>query len=254
MELDDEEIDEEESWFEEDLPVKDDKKKLKIPLIPSKTKLRTLVQYRNLSDEQFNEFYEEKVVGIQRNRAFENLIQRKIKEIATDYEVEDLNSNDLLMLRSLAQALVDLEALEQENHKMKREGLDMSNINLLDRMSRMRSDLRSDISKMQTDLNITRRVRKADTNTSVKDQWEVLQQKAKEFYKQKMSYIFCEECHMLIGTLWTLFPDEKRNKLSLVCSRTLEDGSKCGHKTVATTTQLMEKRGTNNPDIPESMR
>jgi len=247
---------EEESWYKEEVsnPNTRDQEKRGTLYIPPRNKLRTLRQYKDLTDEEFEIMYEEKLVGIQRNRAFEKVIQRKITDISKDYEVDDLNSNDHMTLRALAQAMIDLEALELENHKMKREGLDMTNINLLDRMSRMRSDLRADISKMQTDLNISRRVRKQDTNTSVKDQFEDLKKKAKEFYQQKMSYVFCPECKMLLATIWTLYPNEEKNKLTFVCNRALEDGSKCGHKFTVTTKELMEKRGTNNEDIPESLR
>lgn len=247
---------EEEDWYKEDVsnPNTRDKAKRETLYLPPKNKLRTLKQYKDLSEEEFDQIYEEKLVGIQRNRAFEKLIQRKIKEISRDYEVDDLNANDHMTLRALAQAMVDLEALEQENHKMKKDGLDMSNINLIDRMSRMRSDLRSDISKMQTDLNISRRVRKQDTNTAIKDQFEELKRKAREFYQQKMAYIFCPKCKMLLATIWTLYPEEDKNKITLVCNRTMEDGSKCGHKFTVTTKELMEKRGTNFEDIPESLR
>jgi hypothetical protein len=116
------------------------------------------------------------------------------------------------------------------------------------------SELRTDISKMNNDLNITRKVRKSDQDVSVLAYIEGLKKKAKEFAEMKMQYIFCPKCNMLLATIWTLFPHNERNKVALVCERDMGDGTKCGEKVIVGTTELLKNRGTNAPDItPESM-
>ena len=59
---------------------------------------------------------------------------------------------------------------------------------------------------------------------------------------------------MLVATIWVLWPDGN-NKLQFICNRKLDEGAKCGHKFVVTTSELKHNRGTNKPEVlPESMR
>jgi hypothetical protein len=117
------------------------------------------------------------------------------------------------------------------------------------------SKLRGDISDMQNDLKITRRIRKGDQEETVISELERLKQKASEFYEQRMFYVWCPKCNMLLFTGWFLYPDEKMNKLTLVCNRPLdEEGNICGHKFTVTSKELLDKRGVNKDDIPESMK
>jgi hypothetical protein len=220
----------------------------------NKTKMRNLKQYKNLTDDEFDDKYAKKMVGIVVNREFEKLIQKKITEFGEDYELTDLNSNDKMMLRALAQAMVNLDIYESEASMIRAEGVDVTNIELLEKLSRVISSQRTDISRMQDDLNISRKQRKPDKETSALDYLENLKLKAKEFYEARMAYIFCDQCHMLLGTFWTLYPEDDRNKITLICNRILETGEKCGNKVVVTTKELLKNQQTNNANIPESLR
>jgi hypothetical protein len=218
-------------------------------------RLRSLRQYQNMSDEEFEEKMALLNAGVKTNQEFEKRIQHKIKEFEVDYDLSELNSNDKLVLRALCQAHITLEDLETQSYNIRSQGIDFDNLTIIEKMSKVMSDLRKDISQLQGDLLITRKVRKNDKETSVINFLEDLKIKAKEFYSAKMQYLFCPSCNLLLGTLWTLFPQNPHNKITLVCERELENGEKCGTKLVVTTKELWEKRqSSNKPEtMPESM-
>lgn len=201
-----------------------------------------------MSDEEFDDFYTQKVIGIERNSDFENRINRKLEEFKKDYDIDDLKINDHLILRSLIRAIIHLEDMETLAYNMRVDGIDQDNIILFDKLNRVISELRSDISRLQDDLKITRRIRKGDQQESVMALIENLKVKAKEFYQSKMAYIHCTKCNELLCTVWTLYPNSK-NKIVLTCDRELADGEKCGTVVTVTTKELLENRGYNRPEI-----
>ena len=226
------------------------------------SRMRNLAQYRDLSEEDFDKAMERKAIGLQTSEAFEKKITEKWEEFEEDYDLSDLKINDRDALRALIQAHITLEAYEQHLFKLRSEGISEQSLFAIEKFQKAMSDLRADISKIQNDLMITRKVRKSDRDASVLAYLQNLQAMAKKFYENKMSYIFCEKCNMLLATIWALYPEEDRNKIALVCNRLIEtvevDGTKtekrCGHKTVVDTKSLYKSRGTNKPEItPESM-
>jgi hypothetical protein len=220
----------------------------------SKEKMRNLVQYRDMSEEEFDELWEKRIANAQPSADFEKRIQKKIEEFSQDYDIDDLKINDKESLRALVQAVIALEDYEQILFRL-RSTTDFGNFDIvsIDKISKVMSDLRSDISKIQGDLNITRKVRKSDKEASVITYLEDLKEKAKQFYESRAMYVYCDKCNMLLATLWTLYPKED-NKLVLHCNRVLDDGSKCDNKVTVSTKDLIEKRGTNKPEIvPESL-
>ena len=221
---------------------------------PDRRKIRKLKQYKDLTDDQFNDIMDKKVLAVAPVKAYEDRIERKLKQFENDYDLSDMKINDMETLRALVQAILTLEDLEQYTFSLRSEGISFDNLTLLDKVGQQMSKLRADISKMQEDLQITRKIRKADEEGSVVNFLEDLKEKAKRFYEQKMSYIFCPKCNMLVATIWVLWPDGN-NKLQFICNRKLDEGAKCGHKFVVTTSELKHNRGTNKPEVlPESMR
>lgn len=215
---------------------------------------RHLKQFRDLSDDEFEKRMAQKALGLSLSEEFEKKITAKLKEFEEDYDLSDLKINDRDTLRALIQAQLSLEHYEQERFKLTLAGLNQEVVFAIDKLQKIMSDLRTDISKLQNDLNITRKVRKSDQDVSVMAYIDGLKEKAKKFAEAKMSYIFCPKCNMLLGSVWTLYPHNDRNKIALVCERALPDGSKCGEKVVVSTADLMKNRGTNKPEItPESM-
>jgi hypothetical protein len=218
----------------------------------SKHRMRNLRQYKDLSDEEFEERMAQKQLDAEPSKDFEDRIKKKLETFEQDYDLSDLKINDKEILRALIQCIISLEDYEQVMYKLKKE-VTFDNLQIIDKISKAMSDLRSDISKMQDDLKITRRTRKSDQEASVIAYIDSLKLKAKEYYESRMSYIYCDECNMLLATIWTLYPEEN-NKIELTCHRELQDGSRCGHKVRITTKELLAKRGTNNKEImPEAM-
>lgn len=220
----------------------------------SKAQVRNLYQYREMTDEDFDKMWEEARSGELSSQDFEDRINKKIDEFGKDYDLDDLKINDKDTLRAFVQAIIALEDYERIIFSIRTEGdIAQYNINVVDRLQKIMSDLRKDISRFQEDLNITRKIRKSDKESSVVSYISNLKDQARQYYESKMSYIFCPECNMLLGNIWTLYTEED-NKVVLRCNRTLDDGSKCGTKVTVTTKELMENRGTNKPSItPDSL-
>lgn len=219
-----------------------------------KNRIRNLKQYKDLSDEEFDEVWKEKLLGIAPSAAFEERIEDKMKQFAEDYDLNDLKINDKEALRALIQALIALEDYEQFLFELRAGGVGIENLTTIDKIQKASSDLRSDIGKLQTDLNITRKIRQSDKESSVVAYIDSLREKARTFYESRMMYILCPKCNMLLGTIWTLYPTEPKNKIHLVCNRILDSGEKCGEKVTVSTQELLDKRGTNKSDaLPESM-
>jgi len=219
----------------------------------NRKKLRHLKQYQDLTDDEFNELMDKKALGVAPIKEFEKRIENKIEEFEEDYDLSDMKINDKQTLRNLAQALITLEDLEQFTYNLRQQGITDSNLMLHDKITSSMTRIRSDISKMQDDLKITRKSRKADKEESVINFIQDMQLKAKQLYEKRMSYVFCPECSMLLGTTWFLYPYAD-NKLSFKCKRKLDTGETCKGKAVVSSKELMEKRGTNKPSIlPESM-
>lgn len=219
-----------------------------------KKRTRNLRQHRNKTDEEFEEYWDARQSNAEPSAEFERRIQRKLVEFADDYDIGDLKINDRNTLRALIQAEIALEDYEQMIFRMRQEGdTSPAAMNSFDKFNRIMSELRADISRFQMDLNITRKIRKSDKESTVVNYIDSLKLKAKQFYESRMSYVFCPECNMLISTVWTLYP-ESDNKLTFVCKRPMADGSKCNHKFSVTTRELLENKNTNNTRvIPESL-
>ncbi len=222
--------------------------------IPNKEKYRKLKQFSGMSDAEFDEYWERKLGGISPSSDFEARIKRKTEEFANDYDLDDLKINDRETLRALIQAIIALEDYEQMLFKM-RTNPDIGNldINVLDRLGNVMTNLRKDISKLQDDLKITRRTRKSDKEASVVSYIADLKAKARQFYEQRNMYILCPKCKILLATVWTLYPAEN-NTVTLVCHRKLEDGNICGTKIKVSTADMLNTKNTNVEGVlPESM-
>lgn len=217
------------------------------------SRMRNLAQYKSLSDVEFEDLAAKKQMGIEQSRAFEDRINKKLEEFENDYDLSDMKINDRDTLRALIQSQITLEDYEQYLYKIRAGGLTENTIFEIEKLQKVMSDLRSDISKAQNDLNITRKVRKSDQDVSVLAYITGLKEKAKKFYESKAGYIYCPKCDMLVGTVWSMYPQDSRNKIHLVCGRILPDGTTCGEKITVTTSELIKNRGTNKPEItPES--
>jgi len=133
------------------------------------------------------------------------------------------------------------------------EGVNDSNILVFEKLNNVMSKLRQDISKMQDDLKITRRIRKGDQEESILAYINGLKVKARKFYENRADYIFCPKCNMLIASVWTLYPQAK-NVFTLTCQRTLENDTLCGEVLKISSKDLKSKRGFSTDNIPDGMK
>lgn len=220
----------------------------------SKNQLRNLPQYRDMSERDFDLMFEQREYGINLSKDFEERISKKLEEFSRDYDIDDLKINDKDTLRSFIQTMIALEDYEQLVFEIRTENeVSQGNIQVLEKLSKMMSDLKKDASRFQEDLNITRKIRKSDKESSVVSYIANLKDQARQYYESKMSYVFCPSCNMMLGNVWALYP-EADNKMTFKCQRVLGDGSKCDTKVVVTTKELMDNRGTNKPSVtPDSL-
>lgn len=219
-----------------------------------KRRMRNLRQNKDKTDEEFEEYWDARQSNAEPSAEFERRIERKLREFGEDYDIDDLKINDKNTLRALIQAELSLEDMEQSMFRMRQDGdISSTAMNAFEKYNRIMSDIRADISRFQADLNITRKIRKSDKESTVVNYLESLKTKAKQFYESRMSYVFCPKCNMLLGTFWTLYP-ESDNKITLICQRPLADGSKCGNRFTVTSKELLLQKNTNNTKItPESL-
>jgi hypothetical protein len=219
-------------------------------------KLRNLPQYRDLDDNEFQKAIlamQKKDFGISNPELLQKRITEKLDMFEEDYDLTDLKINDREVLNGLIQAIIAVEDYDVELFKARSEGVNAENLILVEKLQRARSDLVKSISDMQNDLAITRKHRRSDQETSVIAYIESLKDKARKFYKERMSYVFCPKCNTLLSTIWTLYP-ETNNKLTLTCLQKDKDGNECNTTFTVTTKELLKDRGTNKKSImPESM-
>lgn len=220
-------------------------------------KMRNLPQYKDLSDEEFLEAIsamEARDIKESPSGTFEKRIEDKLAKFEEDYDLSDLKVNDREVLRGLVQSIISLEDYEQELFKIRGGGITPDNLIVIDKIQKAMSDLRRDISAMQTDLAITRKHRRSDQETSVLAYIDSLKEKAKKFLESRQAYIFCDKCNTLLMTCWTLYPSSD-NKITLTCQQKDKDGNPCGNVVTVTTKQLLENRQTNAPEVlPDSMK
>jgi hypothetical protein len=225
-----------------------------------KARMRNFVQYRDMTDEEYDKAFEELLERdfeeelLQQGEEFDSKVDKKLKEFDQDYDLSDMKYNDHESLRVLCKALVTLETLDNISVQLLTSGLgDLNkNLTLLDKISSISSNLRRDISKLQDDLKITRKSRKIAGVEDSRTELARLKLAAKEMYEKVHSYIYCEKCNMLLGTVWFSYP-YINNSVSLTCNRTYYNNEgvitgQCNHITEVTSEQLMEKRGTNHPE------
>ncbi len=211
-------------------------------VLPNKKKIRNLVQYRDMTDKDFDKVWEEMILEIEVSpEMLEARVKEKLDELAIDYDMEDMKINDMGQLRSLALAQIQLDDLEQTAWIV-RQKTDSTSVQILEKINRILSGLRDDISKISSDLQLTRKIRKQSKESSIIDAINDLRGKARQFYRERMLYVFCPECKMLLATLWLNYSSEEYNKLQLTCKR-------CKHKFTQDLAPLYKTDNKNIEDV-----
>ena len=213
-------------------------------VLPDKKKIRNLVQYRDMSDEDFDKEFEELMLDNMVSSTEEELeerVQENLDEMAEDYDLDDMKANDRLQLRALALAEMQLADLEKATYYI-RQNVTQNNVIMIEKLNNTMSKLRSDISKISDDLQLTRRIRKQSQEANVISYIEDIKTRARKFYKERMLYVFCPECKFLLSTIWLLYPDQEHNEIHLECEH-------CGNKFVQPLSGLYERENKNLEDV-----
>jgi len=219
---------------------------------PKKSRIRNLVQYRDMSDDEFDAWFEEQykdyynepdVDEIEQilDDELEERIDEYIKKLGEDYDLKDMKVNDMLQLRALAMAMIQLDDLEKDIYT-RRQDITGSNVLVLEKLNRMVSSLRSDISSISEDLQLSKKIRSKSRDVSVAARYAELTRNASEFYKKKMLFIACTDCKLLLASIWLMYPDNTKTALKLECER-------CGNKQTVMLHELYETKNKNIEDI-----
>jgi hypothetical protein len=166
-------------------------------------------------------------------------VQDVLKQFEKDYDLSDMNANDELSLDNLARIFARLEKYEG----MLDEAKDVTEI---DRLTRITERLRNDASKIQTDLGITRKQRKSEKEANLQLYIDDIKWRAAVMLKDRLNYVYCPKCHMLLANIWFLYPDKDENVLRLRCDRTLDDsGEKCDNVFTVSSQELRDNKNKN---------
>jgi hypothetical protein len=221
-----------------------------------KKRIRNLSQFKSLSDEEFDKAYQRLLENRSSSESFEVRILEKMAQFEEDYDTTDMKYNDKETLRALIQALISLEDMEQMAFTIREQAVgDDQAMARLDRITRMMQSTRQDISRMQEDLSITRKIRKGEKEESVLAYIKKLKAKANQYSNAKFGRIYCPTCKTLIGSVWALYPDSKNNKFQFHCKREVvgddDEVHICDTKVVITYQELLEKGMKNVDGVPD---
>lgn len=222
----------------------------------SKARMRNLKQYKSMSDEEFEEVYSDYMREQETDfdRIFQSRVDEEYKKFEEDFDLSDLKANDLITLREFLTTAVQLEFINKDINLMLRDGITEQNSNAYNQLNRTKSDLISNLTRLQDILNITRKNRTSNKDSDTVTFIENLVVKAQEFYKQKMDWVFCPKCNTLLATIWWLYPEEKENEIILKCNRRYNDGNLCDGEVHLTSKWLLENGKTNNKEIPDRLK
>jgi hypothetical protein len=233
----------------------ENQEKQKIIKIPNKNSMRNMRQYQNMSDADFDELYNKIIVGVDKDQLLQERFDRMMRQYQNEYDLSELLPNDRATLESLISAQMQLNDFETGLRLTQKEGISFNNISLIRELNEACSRLRKDISSMQDDLKITRKIRKSDKEQNVINFVEDLKKKANTFAHLKMNYIFCEKCGQLLATAWWQVPEQRGNEIKVECKRKLENETVCGWSKKFTAKELLAMGGSNRIELmPESIR
>lgn len=199
----------------------------------NKNRLRNLRQYKELTDEEFDNVWAE--YEVQPDTDFDSKVEKIMEDLAQNYDIRDQYANDTLSLRELASLYVSLEMLTNVERQMMADG----SYNQVGNISRIRNDYIKNASQIQKDLNITRQARQADDGETLDTFLPSIKKKSINFLSQRLAYIYCPECRMLCGNCW--WTDwNVSNIMKVTCPR-----EECGNTFEVTSQYLAEHKNKN---------
>lgn len=220
--------------------------------------MRNLPQYKNMSDDEFTDMVARRELSLAPVAEYEKRIEVKMGQFEKDYDLSEMLINDMLALRHLCKALIQLEDYETIVYRLSQDSESMMNpetIMTVEKLSNIMSKLRQDISKLQEDLKIRRKERRSEEQASLIQKLEDLDKKAKLFYEQKMLYILCPKCKQLLATVWVKNIKSKQNRIQLYCNKDI-DGTSCNTQVDVDLCKMYEEKKSCNVQgvLPERMQ
>ena len=210
----------------------------------SQKQIMNLKQFKNKPVEEVEEQVREIVEGIQLDFQEEKRVQDYLDKMAEDYDLTDLNQNDRTALSDLAKISIDIEDLEKRyREKLAEENPDWYEA---EKISNALKTHHADRAKIEYDLNITRRSRTAAEDSSPVTLIEDWKKRAKKMLEERLNYVYCPKCHMLLSNVWFLYPNSG-NSLTLTCGK-----ESCGHKFTITGSELITHKNRNIEDVLET--
>lgn len=174
---------------------------------------------------------------------FITLSQKIRADFEKEYDTEDLAVNDRIMLDELSTAMAQLELLNMELNTLLQESpIDTRRVT---EVNKAISVIRTDISKIQDDLRITRKTRKEKTE-SIPEFIHDLKTRAAKFLSERLSYIYCPSCNTLVATIW-LLDYNSSSKFLLVCPT-------CNNDFIINASQLDQRTNNRERVVPYSVR
>ena len=162
--------------------------------------------------------------------ALQEEVEQELLKLGKDYDLTDMNSNDLTVLRNMAILMVRLTRSEEILEERIREEAIASTE--AQREEQRLSTMRSDILKLQDSLGIGRSKRKSSTEQDPRVLFQDIRQRALEFLNERLCWVYCPECKMMICSVNFLYP-ENNNTLHFECGR-------CKHTFKITSRELLE--------------
>ena len=204
--------------------------------------LRNLPQYADMTEEEIMEVY-----GLEEEIDANLEIDELMRDMEIKYDLVNLAPNDIESLRDLCKIFIRVRQLDEKLNKAlgDTEGTEWYDA---ERIGKVLTSLRRSASEIQRDLHITRKARRGDKDSSVSALIENFKKRAKEMLQERLSYIYCPKCKMLLANTWFLYPDET-NLIKLTCNRTLQSGEKCGEVFTVSSQNLSDNGNRNLTDV-----
>lgn len=208
----------------------------------TQAQLKNLKQYQDADPIQL----EQVIQGISVDNDDEKRVYDYIARMSEQYDVNEMNENDSAALKDLATISIRIQDLDQilRNKMSNRDTVDWSEVHWI---TDILTDLRKSRQQIEESLNITRKARQGAESASVVDAIESYKFRAKKLLQERLSYIYCPKCKLLVGNVWMLSP-ESGNSFTFTCPRNLGEGKTCGHRFSVTGTELMAKKNKNIED------
>ena len=207
--------------------------------------LRNLPQYRDLTDEEF----EEKIPGLLHEEA-ETLAQEYFEQFQEDYVLDDLKANDKIAVEILCYLYAQVRYNQDRIHTLQGEESDYKDTRKgLSSLVTDNEKLIKSITTLENQLSISRTARLKEEGTNLVDLVATVRDKARDFLEKKLHYIYCSKCDMLLGNVWALYQDfDDAFEVHFTCKRE-QKGKVCNTEVIIrpedlndTTSQAIRRR------------